>query len=35
LKVLSDILFMMELVASTSSDQEDCIHIYTQTSRLV
>ncbi|KAK2388509.1 hypothetical protein QL285_062187 [Trifolium repens] len=34
-EVLSDILFMMELVASTSSDQEDCIHIYTQTSRLI
>ncbi|XP_061368423.1 uncharacterized protein LOC133311395 isoform X2 [Gastrolobium bilobum] len=34
-EVLSDILFMMELVAATSSDEEDCTHIYTQTSRLV
>ncbi|XP_045809659.1 HEAT repeat-containing protein 6 isoform X2 [Trifolium pratense] len=34
-EVLSDILFMMELVASTSSDQDECIHIYTQTSRLI
>ncbi|XP_058787252.1 uncharacterized protein LOC131661663 isoform X2 [Vicia villosa] len=35
-EVLSDTLFLMELVASTSSDsEEDCIHIYTQTSRLV
>lgn len=34
-EVLSDILFMMELVASSSSDEEDCVHIYTQTSRLI
>lgn len=35
LKVLSDVLFMMELVAASSSDEEDCTHIYTQTSRMV
>ncbi|TKY46266.1 HEAT repeat-containing protein 6 [Spatholobus suberectus] len=34
-EVLSDILFMMELVAATSSDEEECTHIYTQTSRLI
>lgn len=34
-EVLSDILFMMELVAASSSDEEDCTHIYTQTSRLI
>ncbi|CAI8597827.1 unnamed protein product [Vicia faba] len=36
-EVLSDIAFLMELVAATSSDseEEDCVHIYTQTSRLV
>ncbi|KAI5406793.1 uncharacterized protein LOC127083430 isoform X3 [Lathyrus oleraceus] len=34
-EVLSDIVFLMELVASTSSDEEDCVHIYTQASRLV
>ncbi|KAL2334265.1 hypothetical protein Fmac_015478 [Flemingia macrophylla] len=34
-EVLSDIMFMMELVAATSSDEEDCTHIYTQTSRLI
>ncbi|XP_073224565.1 uncharacterized protein [Cicer arietinum] len=34
-EVLSDIVFMMELVAATSSDEEDCIHIYTQTSRMI
>ena len=31
---MSDILFMMELVATTS-EQEDTIHILAQTSRLV
>ncbi|KAL9298061.1 hypothetical protein ACSQ67_023957 [Phaseolus vulgaris] len=34
-EVLSDILFMMELVAATSSDEEDCTRIYAQTSRLI
>ncbi|CAK8563036.1 unnamed protein product [Lathyrus sativus] len=34
-EVLSDIAFLMELVAATSSYEEDCVHIYTQTSRLV
>lgn len=34
-EVLSDILFMMELVTATSSDEEDCTRIYTQTSRLI
>ncbi|KAJ1406091.1 hypothetical protein SESBI_25350 [Sesbania bispinosa] len=34
-EVLSDILFMMELVAAASSDEEDCSHIYTHTSRLI
>ncbi|XP_022634520.1 HEAT repeat-containing protein 6 isoform X4 [Vigna radiata var. radiata] len=34
-EVLSDILFMMELVAATSSDEEDCTRIYLQTSRLI
>lgn len=26
---------MMELVAAATSDEDDCSHIYTQTSRLV
>ncbi|KAK7342809.1 hypothetical protein VNO80_25765 [Phaseolus coccineus] len=34
-EVLSDILFMMELVAATSSDEEDCTRIYAQTSLLI
>ncbi|CAJ1978454.1 unnamed protein product [Sphenostylis stenocarpa] len=34
-EVLSDLLFMMELVAATSSDKEDCSRIYAQTSRLI
>ncbi|KAL3015724.1 hypothetical protein AAZX31_06G172400 [Glycine max] len=34
-EVLSDILFIMELVAATSSDEEDFTRIYAQTSRLI
>ncbi|KAK7308357.1 hypothetical protein VNO77_41959 [Canavalia gladiata] len=34
-EVLSDILFLMELVAANSSDEEARTHIYTQTSRLI
>ncbi|XP_019458388.1 PREDICTED: HEAT repeat-containing protein 6 isoform X1 [Lupinus angustifolius] len=35
-EVLSDILFLMELVAASCSDQhQDCVHIYTQISRLI
>ncbi|KAE9599474.1 hypothetical protein Lalb_Chr14g0362591 [Lupinus albus] len=35
-EVLSDILFLMELVGAACSDQlQDCIHIYTQISRLI
>ncbi|KAK7260708.1 hypothetical protein RIF29_26977 [Crotalaria pallida] len=36
-EVLSDILFLMELVTATPSheEEEDCTHIYTQTSRLI
>ncbi|MED6169712.1 hypothetical protein PIB30_023736, partial [Stylosanthes scabra] len=34
-EVLSDILFLIELVAAISLNEEDSTHIYTQTSRLI
>ncbi|XP_057430059.1 uncharacterized protein LOC130723121 isoform X2 [Lotus japonicus] len=34
-EVLSDVLFLMDLVAATSSDEDDCSHIYTHASRLI
>ncbi|XP_028755982.1 uncharacterized protein LOC114715335, partial [Neltuma alba] len=34
-EVLSDILFMLELVATTSASEEELTQVFTQTSRLI